>query len=40
VVVCILTGHGLKDPDIVVTSADALTVPADAAAIREAMRAS
>ena len=38
VVVCILTGHGLKDPDIVVTSADALTVPADAAAIREAMR--
>ncbi|MEX1155817.1 MAG: threonine synthase [Chloroflexota bacterium] len=38
VVVCILTGHGLKDPDIVVTSADRLTVPADAAAIREAMR--
>jgi threonine synthase len=38
VVVCILTGHGLKDPDIVVTSADALTVPADAAAINEAMR--
>ena len=38
VVVCILTGHGLKDPDIVVPDAAALTVPPDASAIREAMR--
>ncbi|MEO6058555.1 MAG: threonine synthase [Candidatus Limnocylindria bacterium] len=38
VVVCILTGHGLKDPDIFGTDAVAVTVPADAAAIREAMR--
>ena len=39
VVVCILTGHGLKDPDIVSGEEGSLTtVAADAAAIREAMR--
>ena len=38
-VVCILTGHGLKDPDIVAGEEGTLNaVPADAAAIREAMR--
>ncbi|HEV8252080.1 MAG TPA: threonine synthase [Candidatus Limnocylindria bacterium] len=39
VVVCILTGHGLKDPDIVSGEEGAFaTVAADAGAIREAMR--
>ncbi|MEO7332573.1 MAG: threonine synthase [Gemmatimonadales bacterium] len=38
VVVCVLTGHGLKDPDVVVGEV-AATVPAEVAAIREAMRA-
>jgi threonine synthase len=39
VVVSILTGHGLKDPDIVVGEDGSLvTVAADAGAIREAMR--
>jgi threonine synthase len=38
-VVCILTGHGLKDPDIVAgEEVTTRTVRADAAAIREAMR--
>ena len=38
-VVCILTGHGLKDPDIVAGEDGALrAVAPDAAAIREAMR--
>jgi threonine synthase len=38
-VVCILTGHGLKDPDIVPAGeVSTATVAADAAAIREAMR--
>jgi threonine synthase len=38
-IVCILTGHGLKDPDIVSGEEGSFTtVPADAAAIREAMR--
>ena len=37
-VVCILTGHGLKDPDIVSVDAAVEPVAADAAAIREAMR--
>ncbi len=37
-VVCILTGHGLKDPDIVSGDAAAEAVPATATAIREAMR--
>jgi threonine synthase len=38
-VVCILTGHGLKDPDIVAGEEGSLTpVPADLGAIREAMR--
>jgi threonine synthase len=38
-VVCILTGHGLKDPDIVAGEEGSMrAVPADAAAIREAMR--
>jgi threonine synthase len=37
-VVCILTGHGLKDPDAVAGEEGSLTpVPADAAAIRGAM---
>ncbi len=38
-VVCILTGHGLKDPDAVAGEEGSLTpVAADAAAIRKAMR--
>ncbi|HTI28939.1 MAG TPA: threonine synthase [Methylomirabilota bacterium] len=37
-VVCVLTGHGLKDPEIVVGEASSTTVAADADAIREAMR--
>jgi threonine synthase len=38
-IVCILTGHGLKDPDIVSGEEGSFTtVAADAAAIREAMR--
>jgi threonine synthase len=38
-VVCILTGHGLKDPDAVSGEEGSLTpVAADAAAIRQAMR--
>jgi threonine synthase len=37
-VVCILTGHGLKDPDIVAGEEGSLTpIPADASSIREAM---
>jgi threonine synthase len=39
-VACILTGHGLKDPDAVAPEEGTLTpVPADLGAIREAMRA-
>jgi threonine synthase len=39
-IVCILTGHGLKDPDAVAAEEGTLTpVPADLGAIREAMRA-
>jgi threonine synthase len=39
VVVCILTGHGLKDPDIVSSEEGSISpVPADAAALRKAMR--
>ncbi|MDP9467179.1 MAG: pyridoxal-phosphate dependent enzyme, partial [Chloroflexota bacterium] len=38
-VVCILTGHGLKDPDIVSGEEGSMrTIPGDATAIREAMR--
>ena len=38
-VVCVLTGHGLKDPDIVAGDEGAVrTVAADAASLREAMR--
>jgi threonine synthase len=38
-VVCILTGHGLKDPDVVDSDEGVFaTVPADAASIRAAMR--
>jgi threonine synthase len=37
VVVCILTGHGLKDPDIVVGQGGTVTVAATAAAIHRAM---
>jgi threonine synthase len=37
-VVCILTGHGLKDPDIVGDEGASATVPADPASIRAAMR--
>jgi len=38
VVVCILTGHGLKDPDSASAQAGALTsLPADLAAVRRAM---
>jgi threonine synthase len=36
-VVCILTGHGLKDPDIVAADAASPTVQADAESIRAAM---
>jgi threonine synthase len=36
-VVCILTGHGLKDPDIVAAEAASPTVQADAESIRAAM---
>jgi threonine synthase len=37
-VVCILTGHGLKDPDAVAAEEGSLTpVPADLASIRRAM---
>jgi threonine synthase len=37
--VCILTGHGLKDPDAVQAEEGTLTpVPADLGAIRAAMR--
>ncbi len=39
VVVCVLTGHGLKDPDIVAAEEGVLqTVGADLGSIREAMR--
>jgi threonine synthase len=39
VVVCILTGHGLKDPDIMAGEEGSMqSVPPEAAAIREAMR--
>jgi threonine synthase len=38
-VVCILTGHGLKDPDVVAGEEGSLTpVPADLGSIRRAMR--
>jgi threonine synthase len=38
-IVCILTGHGLKDPDVVTGEEGSLTpIAADAAAIRKAMR--
>jgi threonine synthase len=38
-IVCILTGHGLKDPDAVAGEEGSLRpVAADAAAIRQAMR--
>jgi threonine synthase len=37
-VVCVLTGHGLKDPEIVVGGAPSTTVAADVTAIREAIR--
>jgi len=37
-VVCVLTGHGLKDPEIVVGNAPSTTVAAEVGAIREAMR--
>jgi len=38
VVVCVLTGHGLKDPDAVQAEEGALTpIPADLASIREAL---
>jgi threonine synthase len=38
VVVCVLTGHGLKDPDAVQAEEGSLTpIPADLGAIREAM---
>ena len=38
-VVCILTGHGLKDPDVVTGEEGSLrTIPADMGSIREAMR--
>jgi threonine synthase len=38
-VVCVLTGHGLKDPDIVAAGeVTTRTVAPEAAAIREAMR--
>jgi threonine synthase len=36
-VVCILTGHGLKDPDIAVGDISAAPIPAEASAIRRAM---
>jgi threonine synthase len=36
-VVCILTGHGLKDPDIVDGSADSAPIAADAASLRRAI---
>jgi threonine synthase len=39
VVVCVLTGHGLKDPDAVQAEEGSLTpIPAELGAIREAMR--
>jgi threonine synthase len=37
-VVCILTGHGLKDPDIVAVSEGLAPISADAASLRHAMR--
>jgi threonine synthase len=37
-VVCILTGHGLKDPDIVAPSEGLAPIGADAASLRHAMR--
>jgi threonine synthase len=38
-VVCILTGHGLKDPDVMAGEEGSLRgIPPDVAAIREAMR--
>jgi threonine synthase len=38
-VVCVLTGHGLKDPDVVAGEEGSLSpIPADIGAIREAMR--
>ena len=38
VIVCVLTGHGLKDPDAVQAEEGALTpIPADLASIREAL---
>jgi threonine synthase len=36
-VVCVLTGHGLKDPDIVAGDVDQRPVSADAASLRRAM---
>jgi threonine synthase len=37
-VVCVLTGHGLKDPDAVQAEEGSLTpIPAELAAIRDAM---
>jgi threonine synthase len=37
-VVCVLTGHGLKDPDIVGGAMDQRPIRVDAASLREAMR--
>lgn len=37
-VVCILTGHGLKDPDIVAGDVEQRPISADAASLRAAMR--
>ncbi len=37
-VVCVLTGHGLKDPEIVASDGSAAVVAADVGAIRAAMR--
>jgi threonine synthase len=38
-VVCVLTGHGLKDPELAVRGAKApITVPAEVAAVREVLR--
>jgi threonine synthase len=37
-VVCVLTGHGLKDPEIVTAEAEPKPVPADVDSIRKAMR--
>jgi len=37
-VVCVLTGHGLKDPDIVTTPEGPAPISADVASLRQAMR--